>query len=70
MWKNTGQTLLLQISPNGTVLQQVDFSQIFGPSILPPNGANVLVTSDGGAVIFLGSPDRLVRLKGSASKRD
>ena len=70
VWKNTGQTLLLQISPNGTVLQQVDFSQVFGPSILPPNGANVLVTSDGGAVIFLGSPDRLVRLKGSASKRD
>ena len=39
-------------------------------SVRKANCANVLVTSDGGAVIFLGSPDRLVRLKGSASKRD
>ena len=65
MYKRTGQNLLVDLSPAGAVLQQVDFGQIFGVSTLAPTGANVLVTADGGAIVALGSPNRLVRLAGS-----
>jgi hypothetical protein len=62
LWGLSGHNTLIQLSSAGKELQVVDL----GPSILPPNAADVLVTSDGGAIVYLGSPGRLVRLAGVA----
>jgi hypothetical protein len=58
VWERSGRNSLIQLSPAGKEMQTLDL----GLSTLPPNAADILVTSGGGAIVYLGSPARLVKL--------
>ena len=59
---NTGATLLISLSAEGRLLQLLDLSAAVGLAFLPPDGANMILTSSGSLIVYLGGPGRLVRL--------
>jgi hypothetical protein len=61
VWGLSGNNTLIELSSGGRELQVVHL----GRSILPPNAADMLVTSNGGVIVYLGSPGRMVRLAGT-----
>jgi hypothetical protein len=63
-WLSTGQNCLLHVNGSGTILGVQPTA--LNTSILPPNAADILVTSDA-VIAYLGSPGRFVRLEGKAA---